>query len=59
MKIKNIENAKQLKNWKANKAKDILIELRNELEELQAINNARTLSIIIGKLEAWQNTNVR
>jgi len=39
----------------ANTAKNRLMKIRDELEELGAIRKAKSLGVIIGKLEHWQN----
>lgn len=48
------EQVDRLKN-EANNAKDRLISILYELEEIGAIREAQTLGTIIGKLETWQN----
>ena len=39
----------------ANVAKDRLIKIMNELQELNAVREAKSLETIIIKLEMWQN----
>ena len=50
------ERIEYLTCYEANKAKDILISARNELEEIGAIRKANSLDTIIGNLERWQHT---
>lgn len=53
-KMEKWERVNHLKN-ETNSAKDRLISIEYELEEIGAIREAQTLSTIISKLEAWQN----
>lgn len=39
----------------ANVAKDRLIDIENKLREIGAVREANSLSVIIEKLEIWQN----
>ena len=41
--------------YNANEAKSRLIDLLNELEDIDAKREAKSLGVIIEKLEIWQN----
>lgn len=48
------EEIKRLKD-SANVAKERLLNIAQELEELGAVRDSKSLYVIIGKLEYWQN----
>lgn len=50
----NKEEVRRLK-MEANNAKERLMSIAAELEEMGAIRESKSLYTIIGKLETWQN----
>ena len=56
--MKNTKDIERLQDLqaKANKAKDLLISLEDELRTEGFDRKANSLSTIITKLEIWQNT---
>lgn len=50
------ERIEYLTGYEANTAKDRLISIMHDLEEIGAVRKANSLGTIIGNLERWQHT---